>query len=318
MAEAVSASTLSIRLEEPISPTNDSEFKINFVTLNTENKAVTVKCFKKGPTEADFSQFGSDIALTSGGNTGNCGVNSAIINSVGTYQFYTTAQTDADSATSSTVTVDYKSGAPGTPGNYSKEEISDCEYKINFKTAQDNGQTSRVEIYMSTLTSFPADSGTRVGEVGIGSDQAGSFRKVVSECDKTYYFAIRAFDQAGNGSAVVGDTTTIVTETLVTESATTSVQTQSAPVAEAIPVDQSQVAPAEIPAESVPGGEEQTTISEEVLGEVTNSAQLSEGKVEISETENPFKNYLWLVVASQAFAGIFVFRKLKENNFHLW
>lgn len=260
-AGAVYAANLSIRIEQPKSPTNDNSFKINFVTLDTESRAVTVKCFKKGPSDADFVQFGSDIALPAGGNSGDCIVDSSVMNSLGTYQFYTTAQVNSDNATSPTVTVSYKNEAPGTPYNFSKERVGTCEYKIKFKTAADNGRTHKVEIYMSSFTSFSADSGTKVGEVGIGSDQEGSFTTSAPDCNKTFYFAIRAFDDAENGSGVVGDSSTTV---IIKESTTIITQTSEQAGVGAIPPVADQAGEILGEAAKTEGG---------VLGEATPGAQ---------------------------------------------
>lgn len=220
LATAVYAA-VSIRLEDPKSPTNQNTFDINFVTLDTAGNPITVKCFKKGPSDGGFSQFGSDINLAAGGNTGNCSVTGSILNADGTYQFQVTAQAGADSATSSTVSVEYKTGGPDTPTNYSKEQVSSCVWRIKFRTANDGGKTVKVELYRSDNTSFNADSGTRVGSLSIGSNTEGEINNTVGDCNKTWYFAIRAFDSAGNGSGVVGDSVVKVTTTTPTETVTT-------------------------------------------------------------------------------------------------
>lgn len=261
--QTVQAAALSIKLEQPKNPTNDNDFKINFVTLDTQNREVLVKCFKKGPNEADFSQFGSDINLAAGGGSDNCHITSSDMNTAGSYSFYTQSSTGSETATSSTVTVDYQTGSPSTPYNYSKENLSSCEYKIKFKTAADDGKTQKVEVYMSTLLSFPVDSGTKTGEVGIGSDQEGSFTKVVSDCDKTYYFAIRSFDNAGNGSGVVGDSIVTITTTAITKTVDIS---SSEPATLAIPVESSGVEEG-----SILGEEAEATNSGVVSGEESTS-----------------------------------------------
>lgn len=200
--------SLSVRIAQPKSPTNTNTFDINFVTLDVLGRDITVKCFKKGPSDGSFNQFGSDIAITAGGNTSNCHVDSGLMNtSESTYQFYVEAYAGSDTAISATDTVDYKTSGPGTPSNYIKDHVSSCQYKISFKTA-DDGKTSKVEVYRSTNTSFNLDSGTRVGTVSIGPNSDGSFTDTVPDCGATYYYVIRAFDSAGNGSGTVGDSLT--------------------------------------------------------------------------------------------------------------
>ena len=203
----VSFASTSVRLEQPKSPTNQNNFNLVFVALNTDNSPITVKCFKEAPGEASFSQFGSDITLSDGGNTDNCPVDSSVVSTNGTYAFYVTA----NGTPSSTVTVDYNTSGPGTPSNYSKDHPTSCQYKISFRTADDGGKTSKVELYRSVNTSFNADSGTRVQSMGIGSNTDSSFTDNVPDCNQTYYYAIRAFDSAGNGSGLVGDSETQTT-----------------------------------------------------------------------------------------------------------
>lgn len=216
----VLAANLSVRLEQPKSPTNQNTFDINFVALDVLDRPITVKCFKKGPGDADFVQFGANINLIAGGNTGNCSVTSAIVSTDGTaYEFKVTADNGIDPVLpSSSVIVEYKTSGPGTPNNYSKEKISACTYRIKFRTADDGGKTVRVDVYRSENNSFSADTGNRVGIVAIGSNLDGSLDNTVPDCSKSYYYAVRAFDSTDNGSGVVGDsvTNTVTTNIVIT------------------------------------------------------------------------------------------------------
>src|SRR3989338_5495708 len=196
----VLAADLTAKIETPKSPTRENTLKIGFVVLDVQGRSVTVKCMKKSPSEGGFSQFGPDFALPAGGSSGNCEASASVISGQGTYEFKVTAQAVAETVESSTVSVTYATDSPGTP-SYSKEQSSSCDYKIKFKTA-DDGRTSKVKIYRSTETSFTADSSTEVGTVNIGPNLEGSFTNSVPDCGKTYFFAIRAFDDAGNGSGI--------------------------------------------------------------------------------------------------------------------
>lgn len=225
MAGNAYAANLSVQIEQPKSPTSQDSFEVNFVSLDILNRDVTVKCFKKGPADSSFTQFGTDINLTAGGDTESCAVSSSILSAEGTYNFYVTATDGLESVDSSTVVVDFHNGTPGTPGNYSKDKVSSCDFKIKFKTADDGGKTSKVVIYRSDQTSFTADSSTEVGTVSIGSNQDGEYTNSVPDCNKTYYFALRAFSVSGNGSGTAGDSfTTVVTSTTTTKTITTSTQ----------------------------------------------------------------------------------------------
>lgn len=257
VGQVSAAGSLSVRLEQPKSPTNLDSFQLVFVTLDIQGRPVMAKCFKKGPSEGSFSQFGGDFSFSGGGNTGNCPINSSIVNTNGTYQFYVTSQAGADNVTSSTVSVEYKTGGPDTPTSYSKEKISSCTYRIKFKTADDGGKTVKVELYRSDSTSFSVDSGTRVDSISIGSNSEGQFENTVPDCGKTYYFVIRAFDSSGNGSGTVGDSTVTIITTTVSPT----------PVQGAIPVA------------AGPGGAGGTG-GEAVLGEKAKEGEKPGGEVE--------------------------------------
>jgi hypothetical protein len=212
------AANVSVRVEQPKSPTNNHDFSLNFVALDILGRSMTAKCYKQGPTDGGFVQFGSDIALSSGGNTSYCANSNTFMNENGTYAYRVDVSAGADTA-SDTTSVTYNTSGPGDVKDYSKTHTNSCEYTIHFKTAADSGKTVKVEVYRSENTSFNADSGSRVGTVNAGSDEAHDFTNTPPDCNKTYYYAIRAFDSSGNGSAVVGDNVT--TNTVVNPTGTT-------------------------------------------------------------------------------------------------
>lgn len=208
---------LSVRLEQPKSPTNQQEFNIVFVTLDLKGRDVTVTCFKDGPYDAGFVQFGSAQVFPSGGNTGTCPVTSSILNTKGDYTFKVIAAAGGDTK-EDTASVTYNSEGPGDPTSYSKERANFCDYKIKFHTADDSGKTIKVEVYRSENKSFTADSGSRIATIMIGSNADGESVTTPPSCDKSYYFGIRAFDSSGNGSNIVGDSETKITTTTTTTS----------------------------------------------------------------------------------------------------
>lgn len=307
LAGQVLAADLSVKIETPKSPTRENNLKIGFVALDIQGRPVTVKCLKKAPSEAGFTQFGSDFVLAGGGNSGDCEVTSSVISSQGTYEFQIIAQAGVDSAESPVVSVTYATDSPGTP-SYSKEQLSSCDYKIKFKTA-DDGKTSKVKIYRSSETSFTADSSTEVGTISIGPNMEGSFTNSVPDCGKTYYFAIRAFDDAGNTSGVPGDS--FVTVTTVTVSPSPSVLA----AAGAIPVANSQVGQDEIP--GVLGvSEKKATSGGEILGEGTPSSRETGAPSEsmipekkLFTTKNIFLAIMVIIIAT---GGYYYYRSKKQ------
>ncbi len=225
-AEA-SPGDLSIRLEQAKSPTSINEFTLTYVVMDlSESPApIQVKCFKKGPSDGGYSQFGPTQDVSAGGNSGKCEVNQSVVSANGTYQFYVTANNGTDSATSESegiISVGYNTvGDPVPPVTYKKEKVSSCQYKITFKTADDS-KTERVEIYRSESTSFKLDGSTRVADITIGPNQTGDFVETVPDCEKNYYYAMRSFNSAGNPSGPVGDSSVTVTTTSVSDTGETS------------------------------------------------------------------------------------------------
>lgn len=302
------AANLSVRIEQPKTPTKTG-FDISFVALDIQNRTIIAKCFKKAPGDPGFTQFGSDINLTAGGNTDICPVNSTILSTEGTYSFYAEATaTGGETVPSSTVSVEYRnSTGPDTPGNYSKDKTSSCEYTIKFKTAND-GKTSKVKIYRSDQTSFTADASTEVGTVNIGPNLESSFTNSVPDCGKTYYFAIRAFDDLGNGSGTAGDS---ITTTVITEGTTqtTTQTTQASLTGGAIPVSSSQVGQGDILGE-------QTATDGAVLGEEGSTPSASPAASSSASTGIfTKKNIFWAAILGVAVLLAYqTYKKLKKSS----
>ncbi len=116
---AITGNTFYVRLGQPKSPTNQDSLKLTFVAGDlTENptRSITVKCFKKGPSDGGYSQFDTDKVMIPGGNTDTCSVTSSILSTPGSYSFYVTADVPSEpTLTSSTVTVDFNTSGPETP-----------------------------------------------------------------------------------------------------------------------------------------------------------------------------------------------------------
>lgn len=266
-SSAYAGTTVSVRLQQPATQSNLTNLSLTFTALDTNNNPITVYCYKKGPFDGLFTQFYGPVTLSNGGNTDYCQVDGSVISQDGTYQFYVTATDGVNTVTSDTVSVTFNRQTPGAPTNYKKQKIDDCTYKISFHTAND-GRTTRVDLYSSQNASFSVDSGTKVNSLSIGPDADGSITSGIGDCTKTYYFAIRAFDAYGNGSGVVGDSSTITNTTVVNPTTT--------PVQGAIPV-----AGANVSGEptSAPAGADK-----EVLGTETKSGE------KVSQTSFLLKN----------------------------
>ncbi|MFC1622262.1 hypothetical protein ACFL13_02710 [Patescibacteria group bacterium] len=227
LSASVYAASLVVRIEEP-EPNANSSFEITFVALDLEGRDLIASCFKKGPGEASFSKFGSDINLSSGGDSANCSVGSSVLSGDGTYTFKVEVKTSDNSttATSNEVTVNYDGEGPERPKYIKKDKKSSCKYEIEVKTHQD-GDTSYIEVYADDDKEIEVNAGSRVRTIVVGPDQKVEFDIEFSgsDCGKTWYFATRAFDAAGNPSSVraeeIDDVTTKVVYTTEEETEVT-------------------------------------------------------------------------------------------------
>ncbi|MFA6383463.1 MAG: DUF4215 domain-containing protein [Parcubacteria group bacterium] len=266
-AKATTSDNISVQIEQPKSPSGNN-FKIGFVALDIQGRNLTVECYKN----AEAVPFETIDLNNGGGNSGNCVIDAVVASTSGSYDFYVKAKTnpyDDDDNQTDPVTVEIVISGPGTPVNYDKDKISDCENKITFTTAADSGKTVRAEIYRSTETDFTADSSTRVANItGLASSQDVSYTDTESDCGEKYYYVVRAFDAADNGSGFVGDEDVNVKHKTKTETRTITIHPT---VIGAIPVTGGgTVAGTETgEGEGVTGGGEQ---GGQVLGEETQQA----------------------------------------------
>lgn len=311
---AYAITNTSIRLSQPKTPINQT-FTLSFVALDLLDREIVVRCYKKGPTDGGYAQFGGDIAVIAGGNSGECPINDALLSQNGSYSFYATATATGDSAvTSPTISVDYNKDAPGTPTNYSKSKVGSCEYKISFRTANDTDtkKTVKVEIYRNENTSFAVDGSNKVGEVAIGPNEDGSFTNTVPDCGKTYYYVIRAFNSFGNGSGVIGDSEVTITTT-TTSTTTTSSTTQGG----ALAVDNAGVAQG--PQEEVTDEEtNEPTDESAVLGETDDSTKGKGGVLgAVQDAVKKNKNawvYILVIAVATLGLGYVVYKKTNGKD----
>ncbi|KKR05735.1 MAG: Peptidase S8 and S53, subtilisin, kexin, sedolisin [candidate division WS6 bacterium GW2011_GWF2_39_15] len=195
---AYAESTNYIRLESPKSPTGKADTKIGFVALDIDNNALTVTCYVKKPG-GTYTAFDT-IGLVSGGNNGNCQLNASILNQEGIYEFYATA----NGAVSEVVAMEFDAKGPLPIVDY-KRTRNNCSYTLDFSTGSDSGQTVLVQIFRSDKTSFTANQSTLVKEIFIGSGKPVTYIDTVPDCNKDFFYAVRAVDDAGNTSDFVTD-----------------------------------------------------------------------------------------------------------------
>jgi uncharacterized repeat protein (TIGR01451 family) len=310
LATKVYAADFLIRIEEPKDPNNLNSLDLNFVVMEIDNNPITVKCFKKGPGDAVFSQFGPNIAIPAGGGTDYCPVSSSILSGMGNYEFYTVAYVGGDSEPSQTVTIEHDDESPGKPHDLDKDSNGSCKYDISFTTDDDGGDTTRVEVYRSDDKEFYVNDSTKIKDINVGSNTDVDFTDDRPTCGKTYYYAARAFDAAGNGSKVLVEELEKEVITVITEGETTTEETVFGPliVEEGAAVgvggegaEGEEVVGEEAEEEQVLGVEEQAEGTEETAGAFSGLRDL-------------LAKYKWPIVIVLLLIIYFYVRKKRKNN----
>ncbi len=197
--------------------TNTDTFYISYTALDIEGDSVTANFFVK----KDGGTFRSLVNSSTTGATNKVLVTGAdFYDGQGKYIFRVEVTGGADTSADETNTNFDHSGPSGVQ-EYRKERPSDSSYRLFWKNPGDS-DFSRVFIYRSDKPEFTADGGTKVGEVGGAPDQQMSWDNFGLESGKTYFYALRAVDHAGNGSGIVADQEAQVTAGAVLASAATT------------------------------------------------------------------------------------------------
>ncbi|NTW45476.1 MAG: hypothetical protein HGB18_00280 [Candidatus Moranbacteria bacterium] len=298
--DAGSIPDLYIRAESPESAANGS-FLMDYVTLDTDKQGgIDVSCQVKKPGASGFATFQTAVIDNEqGGNSGQCEVGPSELADDGTYVFRVKAESGSEEALSAEYSVAYDSTLPGRPKSIDKSYVSSCINRVKLRTA-DDGQTTRVEVYRSTSEDFMADASTLVHTAVVGPNATYEYddARPSAICGNRTYYAVRAFDDAGNASPVREEDMTETNKTTAYEDVTTEGSVTLKPGA------------GTTVSEGTGSGE--TTVTGEVAGEQSGSG---EGTVEGAETTaGGFPRWGWILVALAAYAGYRWYALRKERK----
>lgn len=317
MPEQAAAATLSVKIETPEAVTATPNMQIGFVVLDVLGRPLTVECYQ-GSEVVPFATY--PLASSFGGNSGNCQVNSTVMPTDGSYEFFVKAIATgegSETVESNHVSVTLASSVPGTPYNYDRDDNS-CQNVITFTTADDGGKTVKVELYRSTEGTFTADASTKVDELAIGSNASGSFVKTPPGCDDDVFYALRAVDAFGHGSGFVGDKDIDVDTKTETTTKTTTVTVPGAATGQsgAIPVAPAPEGQVEGATTTNPEAEAADSRDQEgsaaVLGEMTES-QDEEGTWAMLENHPWWSLVIFLIAALLGYFGYQSYRRNHEQ-----
>ncbi|MBP8961094.1 hypothetical protein KBG31_02635 [Patescibacteria group bacterium] len=194
-----SPESLFLRISEPKTPDNRS-FVVDYVALDIQNNPIKITCLKKSPQETFFTPF-LEVTTKAGGDSGVCAIDGNILSTEGIYTVKVTAEVNG-TAKSEEVAVLYKKTGPQRPKYIEKEKVNNCEYEVTVKTSDDS-KNAYIEIYRSAKKDFTVGASTRVKTMDVTANKTYEFTHKLygGDCGSSYY-AVRAFDSAGNPSDV--------------------------------------------------------------------------------------------------------------------
>lgn len=194
--------------------TTSDNFQLSYSALANDASSITAKFYVRKEGES-YAQFGSVL----NGASGIIGVTSTQINEQKKFYFKVEITSSNGSAIDET-SVFFDISGPSPVQNYWKERISPEIYKLHWKNPGDS-DFSRVFIYRGDEAGFSADGSHKIAEVGGAADDEVTWENIGLTSGNEYYYALRAVDNAGNSSSLVGDGGTIVEETIKVEGGAT-------------------------------------------------------------------------------------------------
>lgn len=201
-ASSVSALTPTVSIQSLPMYINITDFKLSCSALGGTNVQFSFK--KEG---GSYQNLGNVIDVT----TSPCQiqVTSSQINEEIKYYFKATLDGVATDETNSI----YDNSGPSPVSSYYTDSLGGGDFKIHWRNPN-NVDFARVMIYRGDTTDFSADSSHEIATVLGSPDSDMTYGDHVPDQNKTYYYAIRAIDKAGNSSSLVGDgsTSTIIVD----------------------------------------------------------------------------------------------------------
>lgn len=209
LAPAAKAANLSIWIADLPEYTKEEHLKISYSAVQKESQPIEVRCYLEKDGGFGWRQF-DDLKTTV---SGSCDTDNADFENDGEYRFKAVASSGGETVESNVSSVKLDRDGIDAPRDYGKSRESSTSYKIHWR-APDDEEFSFVRVYASKDRDFTADGGTSRGDYHSSKDQI--MDQVVAGFDENveYFFALQAFDKAGNGSSLVGDGPSVTTVTV--------------------------------------------------------------------------------------------------------
>jgi hypothetical protein len=279
LVSPVMAATVNLSITGLPAYITTNSFKLSYSCLGCTSVQFSVS--KNG---GSWNSFGSAMTDASG----QVQVTSSQVDEQTSYAFKVV---DASGIEAKTETF-YDISGPSPVSGYYKDGLGDGN-KLHWKNPSDS-DFSKVLIYRSETSDFSADGSHNIAEVAGGAGSDMTYDDHTPDSSKTYYYALRALDRAGNSSSLVGDAGTTVLGT--------STQTTTAPGTSSTVVN----LPKETQGEVLPESTE--ALNKEA---VTQESKGAVGKV-VEFAKNRTKLTV-LILAGLGLAGYLLYRKVRKG-----
>ncbi len=197
------AAYLKVDIAAPDQEINLKTFNIEYIALSTDaDDDINVKLYQNGSVIK---------SATTTKPYGDSGAFSVTVPADGTYEYYFTATTATDTASSAKRNVVVDTVPAPTP-EYGGVTRDGNTYTVTF-TAPANSDVVQIRVYSSASSTFTADESTQVKVVTVEPGQTYTISYTATD-DRQRYHVIQAFDAAGNGTTLTGDANVEATQAL--------------------------------------------------------------------------------------------------------
>lgn len=193
---------------------NDNSFKLSYSAISSDPTNITAQFYYRKES-GSYVAFGPIIS----GASGQVEVTDSQVSEQTRYYFKVEISGDTDETSSI-----YDTSGPSPVTGYYKDSLGGTSFKIHWRNPNDT-DFARVMIYRGETVDFSADSNHEIATVLGSPDSDMTYDEHTPDQNKTYYYAIRAIDKAGNSSSLVGDgsTSTIVEDVETSQTGSGSV-----------------------------------------------------------------------------------------------
>jgi len=205
MAGSTSAVVDTVTISDLPEYTNSDNFELSFSALSNDPISAQFYFRKEG---GSYSSFGSPVS----GSSGQIQVDNGQVGEQ--IKYYFKVEINGGTAVDETSVI-YDVSGPSPVSDYWREEIAPGQFRLHWKNPHDD-DFSRVFIYRSESSDFDASGSTKRAEVGGAKEQEMTWDDFGLDPSKTYFYALRAVDHAGNGSGLVSDVSDTIEETITT------------------------------------------------------------------------------------------------------